>query len=111
MVDIDDNDPKFISDVFYGFLPFNETVFKEDLLVNVTPNGHVEAHDQDFGINTPINYYFNSNDYFYQYFTIDRITGVIRLRKSLPVHEVQQPILLIVRVTYFPSERNFQIFV
>lgn len=78
VTDADDQNPKFLRDSYTAELPSNGIS-----QIRVNPEA-IQAIDQDEGIRAPLEYTINPSPEA-KYFSIDRNSGVIRLKALLPI--------------------------
>ncbi|XP_069687408.1 protocadherin-15 [Periplaneta americana] len=103
VIDADDQNPRFYDDRYTAILPDNPT---QGTRLTIHPRD-IAAYDQDIGINAAIFYSFNSAGTDYRYFDIDRNTGHVTIKRSIPDDDLNQPATLVVRATQFDNADRY----
>nr|CAD7397117.1 unnamed protein product [Timema poppensis] len=103
VIDADDQNPRFFDDRYMAVFPENPT---QGTRLKIRPRD-IAAYDQDMGINADIYYTFNSGGSDYRFFDIDRVTGHVTIKRSIPEDELVQPATLVVRATQYDNQDRY----
>nr|CAD7397929.1 unnamed protein product [Timema cristinae] len=103
VIDADDQNPRFFDDRYMAVFPENPT---QGTRLKIRPRD-IAAYDQDMGINADIYYTFNSGGSDYRFFDIDRVTGHVTIKRSIPDDELVQPATLVVRATQYDNQDRY----
>lgn len=103
VIDADDQNPRFYDDRYTAILPDNPT---QGTRLLIQPRD-IAAYDQDLGINAALFYTFNSGGADYRYFDIDRDSGHVTIKRSIPDDDLIQPATLVVRATQYDNQDRY----
>uniref|UniRef100_A0A1V1FIP7 Putative CTL9 n=1 Tax=Reticulitermes speratus TaxID=60591 RepID=A0A1V1FIP7_9NEOP len=103
VIDADDQNPRFYDDRYTAVLPDSPV---QGTRLHIQPRD-IAAYDQDLGINAAIFYSFNSVGADYRYFDIDRTSGHVTIKRSIPDDELVQPATLVVRATQYDNQDRY----
>ncbi|XP_063224193.1 protocadherin Fat 4 [Bacillus rossius redtenbacheri] len=103
VIDADDQNPRFFDDRYTATLPDRPVAGSQ---LRVSPRD-IAAYDQDVGINADIYYTFNSGGGDYRFFDMDRLSGRVLVRRSVPDEELLQPATLVVRATQVDNQDRY----
>ncbi|XP_021935515.1 protocadherin Fat 2 [Zootermopsis nevadensis] len=103
VIDADDQNPRFYDDRYTAILPDNPL---QETRLLIQPR-EIAAYDQDLGINADIYYSFNSEGTDYRYFDIDRNSGHVTIKRSIPDDDLTQPATLVVRATQYDNQDRY----
>nr|CAD7437671.1 unnamed protein product [Timema bartmani] len=103
VIDADDQNPRFFDDRYMAIFPENPM---QGTRLKIRPRD-IAAYDQDMGINADIYYTFNSGGSDYRFFDIDRVTGHVTIKRSIPDDELVQPATLVVRATQYDNQDRY----
>ncbi|XP_075236204.1 protocadherin Fat 4-like Cad96Ca [Lycorma delicatula] len=103
VIDADDQNPKFVDDRYTTLIPDHAP---QGTRLHILPR-EIAAYDQDLGINAPIYFSFNSANQDYRFFEMDRMTGHIIIKRSIPDDELLQPSTLVVKATQFDNPDRY----
>uniref|UniRef100_A0A1B6C9V6 Cadherin domain-containing protein n=1 Tax=Clastoptera arizonana TaxID=38151 RepID=A0A1B6C9V6_9HEMI len=103
VIDADDQNPKFLNDHYSTIVPDRSA---QGIKLRIQPQ-EIAAYDQDLGINAAIFYSFNSDGVDYSYFELDRSTGEVFIKRTIPQDELLQPITLVVKATQYDNPDRY----
>ncbi|CAB4054632.1 unnamed protein product [Lepeophtheirus salmonis] len=107
VLDADDQNPSFYYDRYEVLLPEQIESIKGQKLM-VQPKD-IKAYDKDRGLKLPVFYSFNSdpNNDNYKYFELNRNTGQIYVKTTIPENEILSPVTLVIKSTQFDNPDRY----
>ncbi|KAF8784600.1 Protocadherin-15 like protein [Argiope bruennichi] len=102
--DADDQNPRFLAERYKTVLP-ERPIPGTPLL---TSPSSIKAEDPDEGIQAPIQYSFNSESAEYDFFELNRRTGQVTIRKSLP-DDLHLPVTLVIKATQMDNPDRYSL--
>ena len=114
VVDADDQNPAFLYERYDALLP---PASISTSAKSGTNQGHklfvqpqdLRAFDKDLGLSAPVYYTFGGDADQTKYFELNRNTGHIYVKSSIPAGEFMQPVTLIVRATQFDNPDRYTV--
>ncbi len=113
--DADDQNPAFLYERYDALLPPASTSTSTGS--SNTNQGHklfvqpqdLRAFDKDLGLSAPVYYTFGGDAEQTKYFELNRNTGHIYVKSSIPAGEFTQPVTLIVKATQFDNPDRYTV--
>ncbi|XP_067014510.2 protocadherin beta-6 isoform X2 [Anabrus simplex] len=104
VIDADDQNPRFTDERYTAVLPDNPT---QGTQLRVRPR-EISAYDQDVGINAPIYYSLDPlRNVDNRYFEIDRSTGRVIIKRTVPDDDLLQPVTLVITATQYDNRDRY----
>ncbi|XP_054273277.1 protocadherin Fat 2-like [Macrosteles quadrilineatus] len=103
VIDADDQNPKFLDERYSAIVPDQAT---QGTRLRIQPR-EIMAYDQDVAINAAIFYSFNNENSDTRFFEIDRSTGHVIVKKTIPDDELLQPATLVVKATQYDNPDRY----
>nr|XP_015921109.1 protocadherin Fat 4 isoform X2 [Parasteatoda tepidariorum] len=100
--DADDQNPRFLAESYKAILPERPIS-----VLSISPSS-IKAVDPDEGIQAAIQYTFNSESAEHELFEINRRTGQVTIRKTLP-EDLRLPITLVVKATQMDNKDRYSL--
>jgi len=112
VIDADDQNPAFLYERYDALLPAldleKESQTNQGHKLFVQPQD-LRAFDKDLGISAPILYGFSGDSLEAKYFELNRNTGQIYAKASIPENEFVQPVTLVIKATQYDNPDRYTV--